>query len=120
MHVLLRAACGCTAYTCTAYACTGHLQGYRGLIASQDLLPGEVVVSVPLHNVLQVPRQLCGASAEAAVTATAAALTEWQQHHRPLPNPLLDLIMGRWELFKPAIHCYAMLCYHHICRATIT
>uniref|UniRef100_A0A383V6P8 SET domain-containing protein n=1 Tax=Tetradesmus obliquus TaxID=3088 RepID=A0A383V6P8_TETOB len=72
-------------------------QGYRGLIAWADLSPGDVVVSVPLHNILQVPRQLTSA---AAAAAAAAALEAWQQQHGVLPAALLDLILdpGRpWE-----------------------
>ncbi|WIA15539.1 hypothetical protein OEZ85_002173 [Tetradesmus obliquus] len=71
--------------------------GYRGLIAWADLSPGDVVVSVPLHNILQVPRQLTSA---AAAAAAAAALEAWQQQHGVLPAALLDLILdpGRpWE-----------------------
>jgi hypothetical protein len=71
------------------------LQGYRGLIASADLSPGDVVVSVPLHNILQVPRQMTGAAAGAAAAAAAAiALDRWQQQHGALPENLLDLILG--------------------------
>jgi hypothetical protein len=71
-----------------------QLQGYRGLIASDDLSPGDVVVSVPLHNILQVPRQLTGAAAASAAAAAAAALDRWQQQHGELPGPLLNLILG--------------------------
>jgi hypothetical protein len=71
-----------------------HLQDYRGLIASDDLSPGDVVVSVPLHNTLQVPRQLTGTAAGAAAAAAATALDRWQQQHGALPGPLLDLILG--------------------------
>jgi hypothetical protein len=69
----------------------GALQGYRGLIAAADLSPGDVVVSVPLHNILQVPRQLTTA---AAAAAAAAALQSWQQQHGALPAALLDLVLG--------------------------
>lgn len=50
------------------------------------------MVSVPLHNILQVPRQLTSA---AAAAAAAASLEAWQQQHGVLPAPLLELILGR-------------------------
>ncbi|KAF6266327.1 hypothetical protein COO60DRAFT_447276 [Scenedesmus sp. NREL 46B-D3] len=77
-----------------------NAQGFRGLIASNDLSPGDVVVSVPLHNILQVPRQLTGAAAGAAAAAAATALDRWQQQHGTLPAPLLDLVLDPgcpWE-----------------------
>jgi hypothetical protein len=70
------------------------LQGYRGLIASDDLSPGDVVVSVPLHNILQVPRQLTGEPTGTAAAAAATALDRWQQQHGKLPGPMLNLILG--------------------------
>jgi hypothetical protein len=81
------------------------LQGYRGLIASVDLSPGDVVVSVPLHNILQVPRQLTTA---AAAAAAAMALEAWQQQHGALPEPLLNLILGG--------EVWCVVCWVHACH----
>lgn len=72
-------------------------QGYRGLIAASDIAPGDVVLSIPLHNMLQVPRQLTEVHMH---TAAAAALDAWQQQHGQLPPQLLAFLLDSgviWE-----------------------
>jgi hypothetical protein len=64
--------------------------GYRGLIAQKNLASGDVVVRVPLHNVLQVPR----VGSPATTQATSEALQRWQQYHGKLPEELMNLVMG--------------------------
>lgn len=65
--------------------------GFRGLIALEFIGPGDVVLSVPLCNTLQVPREL---ESPQAVAAAQEALELWQRYHGQLPAELLDLIMG--------------------------
>lgn len=62
-------------------------QGYRGLLAASDIAPGEVVLRIPLHNMLQVPRQLTQPDMQ---LAASTALSMWQQQHWQLPTPLLS------------------------------
>jgi hypothetical protein len=72
-------------------------QGYRGLLSASSIIPGEVVLSIPLHNILQVPRQLTQPEMQ---SATAAALATWQQQHWELPQELASLILSpnvTWE-----------------------
>lgn len=72
-------------------------QGYRGLLAASSIAPGEVVLSIPLHNMLQVPRQLTQPD---TVSAAAAALATWQQQHWQLPVELTSFLSSPdviWE-----------------------
>jgi hypothetical protein len=63
--------------------------GFRGLLAATDIAPGEVVLRIPLHNMLQVPRQLT----QPHMQSTAeAALAAWQQQHWKLPDQLLAFL----------------------------
>lgn len=84
---LLESACS----TCKAQIGYNQL-GYRGLLATEQLYPGDTVVSVPLHNILQVPRNL---GITEVVDAAQAALATWQKHHGLLPRELVALIMGK-------------------------
>jgi len=71
--------------------------GYRGLLATENISRGDVVLSIPLHNMLQVPRQL---RQPHIATAAAAALATWQQHHGQLPEALLAFFLNPdviWE-----------------------
>lgn len=64
-------------------------QGFRGLLATTNLAPGEVVLSIPLHNMLQVPRQLTQPHMQ---STTEAALACWQQQHWKLPDELFAFL----------------------------
>lgn len=71
--------------------------GYRGLLATEDISQGDVVLSIPLHNMLPVPRQL---TQPHMATAAAAALATWQQHHGQLSEALLAFFLNPdviWE-----------------------
>lgn len=63
--------------------------GFRGLLAATDIAQGEVVLTIPLHNMLQVPRQLAQPHMQ---SITEAALATWQQQHWQLPNELLEFV----------------------------
>jgi hypothetical protein len=62
-------------------------EGYRGLMAATDIAPGEVVLQIPLCNMLQIPRQLTQPDMQ---LAAMAAFTTWQQQHWQLPDHLLS------------------------------
>lgn len=72
-------------------------QGYRGLLAATDIAPGDVVLQIPLFNMLQVPRQLTQLDMQ---SAALAAHTTWQQQHWQLPDQLLSFFADTevvWE-----------------------
>jgi hypothetical protein len=72
-------------------------EGYRGLLAATDIASGEVVLQIPLHNMLQVPRQLTQPDMQ---LAAMTAFTSWQQQHWTLPDQLLSFFLDAevvWE-----------------------
>lgn len=71
--------------------------GFRGLLAATDIAPGDVVLSIPLHNMLQVPRQLTQPNMQSTATA---ALDSWQQQHGKLPEELLSFFSRQDVLYE--------------------
>lgn len=73
-------------------------QGYRGLLAAADIAPGDVVLRIPLANMLQVPRRLTQPGMQ---QAASSALHTWQQQHSwQLPAQLVSFLASTdavWE-----------------------
>lgn len=97
--------------------------GFRGLLAATNIAPGEVVLTIPLHNMLQVPRQLTQPHMQ---SMTEAALTSWQQQHWNLPDELLSFLtqpnviweskLVAWLLFLGATAPVGSL-WHSYCQS---
>lgn len=64
-------------------------QGYRGLFATCNVAFGEIVLSLPLHNMLQVPRELVHPD---MMTVASTAWEAWQRRHWQLPELLLSFL----------------------------